>query len=151
MKEIKWINGNKMLIETGHKTFDQQTNIISTGNIIANTLIGKNIRSWWDDGKGLIDYETNKREPGHLFNWDIEHFKVRMPDWIRRRIEKYSQEDQYRNGMWLYELFHFRGHDRIIHGWILTDIKHNWIITFNNGRSFKTDQVLAECKLYLSN
>ena len=46
MREKEWVNGNKMKIETGHKTFDRQTNIISTGNIIANTLWGFFIRPY---------------------------------------------------------------------------------------------------------
>lgn len=39
-------NGMKMIINTGFKTFDKQTNCITRGNVIANTMSGWHIRGY---------------------------------------------------------------------------------------------------------
>lgn len=149
MKKIEWINGNKMLIETGHATFDRQTNVISTGNIIANTMVGWNIRSWYDDGKGLIDYDTNKRTPGVLFRYDTSKFN--LPSYVLEKIMSFAKDRKYLRGMWLYQIHHFNGRKLIVHGWILTDFQHNWLTTIENRWNYKSHCVLNECRNYLSN
>ena len=46
MKEKQWLNGNKMKINTGHKTFDKQTTYITEGNVLAATQYGSHIRPY---------------------------------------------------------------------------------------------------------
>ena len=46
MKHATWDNPNKMHIDTGYKLFDKQTNVISYGNVYANTQTSSYIPIW---------------------------------------------------------------------------------------------------------
>lgn len=154
LKKLEWKNPNKILINTGHKKFDNQTNLISTGNVCANTQYSGFIRHWNNEGEGLIDYPKNKRKPGHLFNFDMNIFKkvLNIPNWI---VSIIAQEAKERNkSMILYCFFHHNNHPhskgRIIHGYILTDYNYKHIQTFYTGPTYKSYDIISECKKYIS-
>jgi hypothetical protein len=149
--------GNWMKINTGHKTFDRQTNIISNGNVIANTMTGLHIRSWDTTRLSHIDEE---RPLGHLFNFDIKPFDEygalqrvyfrgtwwRVRDIIRELLENESG--------WLYAFHHYNGamikRNRVNHGLILTHYNHVLWKTWVIGPTYKSWNVINECAKYVS-
>jgi len=139
LKQIEWKNPNKMEISTGHKTFDRQTNILSPGNIIANTLTGLHIRAYNDDGGRNL-------RPGELQDYDLRLFYA-LPYRAREIIREHLRN---RSG-WLYELYSYcNERRRIIHGYILTDYVHNLIRTFITGPTSKSRLVIEGTLPYLA-
>jgi hypothetical protein len=125
MRKKEWINGNKMKIETGHKTFDNQTNLITTGNVVANTLHGVCVRAYNNNHNG---YE--ERPLGFLQNWDLtKNFNENIPGCIRDHVSIVDRENKHI----LYKVRHFNGGNEIIHGYILTksrDDEYEHVKTF---------------------
>lgn len=151
MKKIEWINGNKMKFISGHKTFDNQCNYLGTGNVEANTQYYSFIRAWNDDGKDLMDHDRNKREPGHLFNFDVNPFRQSFPEF--RYIEKQLIEEskEWKESHILYAFFHHNEKKRILHGFILTDKNHNYVRTYYFSKTYKSENILTECRKYICN
>ena len=52
LKKIRWENPNKIMMQSGFKTFDSQTSVISTGNVYACTQISHYIRPWSETKNG---------------------------------------------------------------------------------------------------
>lgn len=157
MKKIEWINGNKMKIATGHRTFDRQTNIISTGNIIANTETGFYLRPSQE-----TECNGQSFSPGHLQNYDLQSFS-HLPDHIRKEVKALT--DQY-HGAILYKFFHYYkpreyyqysrrvyreyGETQYIHGYILTTTEHHILRIYPTDYTMKTWGILEECARYVS-
>lgn len=123
LKQPTWDNPNKMHIETGHKTFDKQTNLISTGNIIANTMYGSYIRG--------VNEPDNAGKYGGLFKYDTEQFrKIGVgPSLIKSMAEniKYSQQQTL-----FYAFFHFTTYKkRILDCVAWTTLDHKLIKAYN--------------------
>jgi len=86
MKKIKWINGNKMLFESDHKTFNRQTNCISTGNVIADTQYSGFIRPY---NETECNGFTNPK--GHLQEYDLNWLLKDVPGYVKDWIRKYAK------------------------------------------------------------
>lgn len=141
MKEHKWRDGNHMIFESGHKTFDQQVDCISTGNVIGNVQYSNHIRPY-------IETECNgfTNSPGHLRDYDLKYFD-NLPRRIRKEIEGFTQE---KSG-WLYEFHHWDGHHKIIHGYVFTDYEHNLVKQWVTGPTYRSREVIDEAVKYVSN
>lgn len=113
--------GTKMLIESGHKTFDKQTNCLTTGNVIANTQLSFFIRSFNE----TIDPVGHIVPKGRLRDYDLNHFSD-MPSYIRRCVEYITEDIQ----VILYEIRHFNGISKVIDGYVVTDTNYKHIETF---------------------
>jgi hypothetical protein len=145
MKQIVWRNDDQMVFESGHKTFDAQTNLIGTGNIIANTLYGRHIRPF-------TETECNgfTRPEGHLQDFDLGWF-TNIPLPVRRYIEDHLFDES----GWLYSLHHYTGSGfwkpakKIVHGWVLTTSDYKLRALFYTGPTYKSDLVVDEAALYL--
>lgn len=115
MKKHEWDNGNKMRFESPHKTFNRQTNCLSTGNVIANTQYSNYIRPYSE-----IECNGFTNAPGHLQNWDLtENIVSRMPHHIREEIRQLTHDD----GGIIYNFHHWGGgyHGKcIVDGFVLT-------------------------------
>ena len=80
MKEAKYNKtGTRQIIDTGFKKFDKATNLISAGNVIANTQYGNFIRPY-----NMVLCNGNKFHKGHLMECDLKGFKVKA--WIFMNI-----------------------------------------------------------------
>lgn len=141
MKRIKWVNGNKMAIDTGHRTFDSQTNIISTGNLIANTVLGAHIRPY--NETRIMNGEH--REPGYLQRWDLENFS-NLPLHVRLIVQAYGAD----NGTYLYRFHHFNNRKKIIHGYILTSDDHRFLYRSVTGPTYKSWDIMREVQQYVT-
>ena len=154
MKKIKWENPDKMLFESGHKTFDSQTNIITTGNIIANTLIGKHVRAHTDVVVGMSQPD---RPPGWLQDFDLHFWRgnTKMPGVVMKKIKELARE----SSVWVYELRHWgRRKERwsgwqdvkVVHGYIITDSEDKALATCVTGPTYKSHFVVSAALPYLA-
>lgn len=117
MKKITWDNPNKMHFDSEFKTFNKQTNVISTGNVFANTQTSLFIRPY-------NETECNGREnpKGHLMNFDLQTFRS-IPEPIREIIYDKTRE----RSVILYKFRVWRGSYEDIFAYVITDDSHNYI------------------------
>lgn len=156
-KKIEWINSDKMLIETGHKTFDRQTNIITTGNVIAPTMYGTCIRSYYTPTNPV----GTPCNPGDMQRFDLASYGLRsMPEIVRRSVRQLSLN----RDVWIYEIFHSyrprikntwaRGYRlgdwrKYIHGYLITTMDHRHLYMWVNQSLNKSFNIMAEVRKYL--
>ena len=139
MKKKEWVNNNKMLFESGHRTFDRQTNCIGTGNMIANTQVSFFIRP-------RIQTECNGQAfpVGDLRAFDMK--KWHLP-WIVRDMVLGLTE---RRKIILYQFHHWNDDKRIVHGYVATTPGHRLLRTFIIGPTYKSGLVIAEATKYIT-
>lgn len=81
--------GTKMLIDTGWKKFDRQTNCITTGNAVCNTQISSFIRPYSDTECNGFTFK-----PGELLEADLKPFrKYNIPERILSSLDRTDRED----------------------------------------------------------
>ena len=79
--------GTKQLVDTCWKTFDRQTNCISTGNVVANTQLSLYIRPYQETECNGFTFK-----PGELMEVDLKSFTYRPPDNIMDILRDKSRE-----------------------------------------------------------
>lgn len=102
-------NGMKMIIHSDFKEFNKQTNLITSGNVIANTMYGNYIRPYNE----TINPVGEIVEKGHLFNFDLQHFHISNS--MREYIKSLNKT------VILYEIFIYRNGKKDIIGWLIED------------------------------
>lgn len=142
MKKIEWINPNKMKLESLHKTFNRQTNCISTGAQIANTVYSGYIRSY-------SETECNGRDfpKGHLQEYDLGWLVKEAPEEAKNYIRQHGKDRKFI----LYVLFHWNNGRRIIHGAVITDPDYFHKKTFYLKNNLKSISVIDEAKKHITN
>lgn len=147
LKKIEWKNLNKMILHTGHVTFDNQTNALGTGNYWANTLHGDFIRPYIE-----TFCNGHRFEPGSLQESDLGFYKdIGTPKGILNVVRKEAREKD----VIFYALFHWssrgaRDPVRIIHGYVMTDIDYRLLRSWNTGPSYKSYFVIDGCLPYIA-
>jgi hypothetical protein len=143
MKKKEWDHEkDKMIVQTGHATFDRQTNVISTGNIIANTMIGWHCRPY-------NETECNgwQFKPGHLREFDLKKWKERgIYHPVLAFVRNATQADK---SIWIYEFFHYNDDTRIVHGYVITSYNHKILRKFITGPTYRSTGVIYECAKYV--
>lgn len=140
MKKVVFVNPNKMLMESGHKTFDRQTNLITKGNVISNTQISGYIRPY-------NQTECNGRtvKKGELQDFDLRKFG-RLPYYVEEMVRTCAKDKT----VILYMFFHRNAYnEKVVHGYIITNTNYNVIDIFVTGTRRKSRDVIQECKLYV--
>ena len=135
---------NRVAIRTGHSQFDAQCDIVSTGNVTANTQYSGFIRA-------VSETECNGMTfvPGHLFEYDMKGFRDSIPPDLEKWIWFLNQT------VILYEFRHWsRKHGtsrKQVHGYVVTDADHNLlkIVVVGKQRN-KSLQVLTSVLPYIA-
>ena len=145
MKQKEWIHGNKMRFDSLPKTFNRQTRCISTGNVIADTQLSYYIRPY-------TETECNGRTnpPGHLQDFDLKAFDMRLPTYIIRRVRELTRD----RAAILYHFFYYSGDGRIDVGAVLTttsDEGNKLLVTWYLGHREKRASALDEAIKYITN
>ncbi|MEL6499780.1 MAG: hypothetical protein AAFQ23_00035 [Cyanobacteria bacterium J06623_1] len=149
MKQLQWLNDNKIDINTGHKTFDRQTNFIGAGNVIANTQYSSYIRS-----RHLTECNRFEFAEGHLQQYDLQHFQKSF--WLSHHLADTVKQaaDSY-NGVIFYALFHYQRRQKIVDGFVLTKThrdNHQYITSFVTHPQFnKAHGIISTVRQYISN
>lgn len=120
MKKAVYNNtGSRQIVNTGFKTFDKQTNCITTGNAYCNTQFSSFIRPW-----SKTECNGFERPCGELMKFDLKNFGAfRIPNFIMEKIE----DKERKQSVILYMFFIRREHKIIPFCWILSDYNHNLI------------------------
>jgi len=143
MKKKVWVTPDRMLMQTGHATFDRQTNVISTGNIIANTQNAFYVR-----GELCVKcWGPKAYQPGELRDFDLGNWP-KMPLSVRRAIVRMTTGRQ--DSIWASEFFHYNSHRCIIHGYIVTTSDHQLLDTFVTGPTYKSAAVIKGVLPYVA-
>lgn len=145
MKKVKWVNPNKMFINTGHMAFDRQTNIITTGNIYGNTQTSSYIRAFNETRNPVGEY----REPGYLQKFDLAPFFDRDPKNMPLVVKVFGEYMKDQDTI-LYEFHHWNRNVKIIHGYILTTADHRFLDQIVTGPTYKSYKVLDVCREYIT-
>jgi len=98
MKKAKYNKrGTRILLDTGWKEFDRQTNCITTGNAVCNTQMSTYIRPFSEtECNGLVF------RPGELMTFDLKpYWKYSIPNRILETLEDKCRK----NSMILYMFF----------------------------------------------
>jgi hypothetical protein len=150
MKQIEWMHSDKMLLESGHKTFNRQTNLITYGNVIANTMYGRFIRPFTE-----TECNGYTREPGHLQKFDLDWYTLigRQPA-VPKTVYKMVRELAQQNQIILYQFHHWttrRGRSfKIVHGYVITSPDKKLLWYWPCGPTYKSEQVLLEAIKYIT-
>lgn len=143
MKAKQWVNNNRMLFESEHKTFNAKTNCISTGNVIANTQNSTFIRGYENTSCNGQSWER-----GHLQAVDLKPWSHLLPSYVRKAlIELASGTDS----VILYMFKHRIGSKLVIHGFIVTDCNYNELKRFYINNNQKSYSVICEAAKYVTN
>lgn len=128
----------KCYINTGHLTFDRQSNYIGQGNVFAPTQRSSYIRA-----KNNTTNPVGQMVPeGHLRDWDLKNYFGDLPNAVRMTVLKQTEDKP----IILYEFFHRNGQRKITHGYILTTADHQHIQTYKYGPTNKSWSVLHKVK-----
>lgn len=146
MKQIEFVNPNKMEINTGHKTFDRQCDCLFYGNVIGNTQYGNYIRPYEET-------DENRFPPGELQRSDCRQFveAFAAPKNVIASAKQLSNEF---GGCILYAIFHTYKRERIVHGFICSkthefDYEYVWTTYCRNDT--KSMLLLKEVARYITN
>lgn len=133
-KFYKWNkSGSRMILDTKLKTFNTQTNLITIGNVIADTQYSNYIRPY-------NEIECNKKmyNKGELRDYDLQFFTLNEK--VRNYVLKHTENE---DGI-LYQ-FHFYNarKEKVIIGWIFEQNKQfdlfvncpHWYIKFEKYES----------------
>lgn len=105
-------NGMKMIIDSGFKEFDKQTNCLSRGNAIANTQYSNYIRPYYET-KNPVGQEVEK---GFLRDYDLKYFSLnKMTNSFRDWLDNITKNDK----VMIYEYFIYRNKQKEVIGWLV--------------------------------
>jgi hypothetical protein len=150
MKKTTYRTGNRVDIHTGHSTFDSQCDILTTGNVCANTQWSSYIRAY-------TETECNgfTNPPGHLRDFDLKPFRaMNIPQHVLDKVLAETQD----KSIILYQIRHWqyvKGGEkvRVVHGYILThgaNNGHKLIAKMYCGKTIKSYDVINICAEYIS-
>ena len=142
MKTKEWINGNHMKFESEHKTFNRQVDSISTGNVLGHVQLSGFVRAY-DETK----CNGNISEKGQLQNYDLDKFICKDFPWkIKDYIRKHAKEES----VICYEFRHWRGRQKVVHGYIVTTTDHWLMKVFYIKNHWKSYSILKEAAKYIT-
>lgn len=121
-KMYKWNKtGSRMLVDTGYKTFDKQTNDLTDGNAITNTQYSNYIRAY----NNTINPIGEKVQEGELQKYDLKYFNTdKMTNSFVGWLESVAKNEP----IILYEYFIYRNGYKNIIGWLVQEPKTREII-----------------------
>ena len=137
-------SGMKQIINSDYKLFNNQTNYISYGNVIANTQYSSFIRPY-----GQTACNNHNFSEGELMRSDLKYFR-NIPASIKNKLYAKDRKESYI----LYEFFVYRNGNKDIIGYVLTDNNHN-LITYEVLESYnnynKRLSAILETLPYITN
>lgn len=139
LKKSTWDNPNKMHIDTGHKAFDRQTNLITTGNVISNTQLSSYIHPY-NEAKNPVGEKVSK---GAMQDWDLQWFK-NIPSHVEDAIRKSAKT----KSVILYEFHHYNGRQKVVDGYVLTTPERKLIGKWSS--SPKYSKIIEEAAKYVA-
>lgn len=124
-----------MMISTGHKTFDRQANAdcITTGNVWGNVQFSNFIRAHTQTECNGFEFEQGK-----LQDHDLQGYR-NLPKRVLAAVKSLAHNQS----VILYEYRHWRGNQKHLHGYIVTDTTHKALAVFAKQRKKSVDVLKA--------
>lgn len=156
MKKIEWTKTGNMRIETGHKAFDQQTNLITTGNIISTTQEASYVRGELDVVSPW-DYTVHARS--EFRDYDLDAWSD-LPAHVKAYIRERTNDTK--ESVWVSEFFHYLVRHvqgglyphinkvRIVDGYVITTHDHQLLRTYVTGPTYKSAWVIDGVLPYIA-
>jgi hypothetical protein len=135
------------MMKSGHKEFDKQAIMISTGNVFGPVQSSLFVRGLLDEGEGCIDYPCVKREPGHLQEFDLQSFPSvpgRIKDWVRSKATG-------KDSVIFYVFYYTKGGKRTPIGYVVTTPDHRLVDKIYARNTVKTQDALDAAILKITN
>jgi len=145
MKQKVWDKKGNQVVKTKWKEFDEQTNYIGTGNVIANTQVSAFIRPW-----SQVECNNYTFPEGQLMNSDLKQFDgFRIP----RNLLDVIKDKNRKDSVILYMFFTIRNKRVFPFGWVLSRRDYStigWQIVRFPGESYiKRCSALTEAIQYI--
>ena len=120
--------GTRMLIDTGYKRFDKQTNFISYGNVLSNTQYSFYIRNKFDTECNGSNFET-----GELRNFDLKYFTKYFDNNMKEFF------NQFFGSCCLYEfsVYNKKNNQKDVIGWLVFDYSHTHLLKYHVNNYFR--------------
>lgn len=128
-------------LNTGHKTFDKQTDCLSVGNVFSQTQVSGFIR-----GFNNVDCNGFDWKQGELQASDLKYKK----DYPKQVID-FIKKEAIDKDVIIYKYRHFNGKTEIIHGYIITDTQCNLLKKYYNIDTNKSRGVIDTVVEYIAN
>ena len=140
MKKVKWINGNHMLFESEHKTFNKQVDCISTGNVIGNVQLSTFVRPYNE-----TKCNSHTFPKGHLQEYDLGWILEDLPSYVKNYIRGVAKNKSVIG----YLFKHYSNGRRIHDGYVITTPKHKLLKAFYTD-NYKSMTVIDEAIKYIT-
>lgn len=133
-------------INTGNSTFDRKANgnYYGRGNVISDVQFSNYVRPFNEtECNGYV------RPEGYLRDFDLNHFKT-LPINIREYIKFVTDNES----VILYEVRHWNGNTKVVHGYVITKCHRNnykLVKKFYIGRTEKSRNVVDVFAQHISN
>jgi hypothetical protein len=144
VKKIVWDTPNKMHFDSPFVVFNQQTNVIGTGNMIANTQFSWHVRSYTETTCNGLTWE-----PGFLRETDLKRPReLGVSAYILKKVREHTQEQ----AAWIYIFSHYSvsAKRRIIDGVVLTSYHHRLLHTWYVNRDWRAEAAVTEAIKYIT-
>lgn len=130
-------------VRTGHAIFDRRANMVAglhRGNAVTALQLSNYIRAHRQVAcNGFIF------NPGELQSFDLQRFRASMPLGVMRQVEEMTAERE----AVLYQVSHYSGNTRHVHGWICTDVHGRFLRSWPE-RSPASARILEAVSSHLS-
>lgn len=147
MRKVEWKNGNKAIIESGHKAFDAYCMTLSVGPVVGGGQWAMSIRSH-NTAKNPIDQPVS---PGEMQEFDIRSFRnFGLP----QNIEQFVRENGKEKSLMVNAFYHYHKGNKTIHGYIITlgqEQNYQLLKMFVTGPTYKSHLVINYAKDFVSN
>jgi len=143
-----WRTRNKMVFESGHKTFDSEVDVISRGSVLGAVQSSMIVRSYHT----LKDPVGRYREPGHLRDFDLRsNYNMRAMD---ERLRERVRAETILEDVLLYQFRTLgmppRRYPHIVHGYILTRAADDSLVfKVAIGPTYKSQWIVDEAACYV--
>jgi len=134
MKPIEWEHPNKMLIDTGHRTFDAKCRCVTPGNAITETQLSILVR-----GENVTMCNGLVKPFGFYRDFDMHEPWIRNAPHAVHDTVRAVTDDSDQSAI-VYWFFHWNRHKRVEHGWIVTDSDRRALTVVNTGTKYDFSQ-----------
>jgi hypothetical protein len=142
-RKLTYRTPNRILADTGHKTFDRMTDCVMTGNVYSNVQVSSYIRPHSE-----TECNGHTFKPGELRESDLAPFiRSGAPRQFLTKIRELTETES----AILYKFRHYVGRREIVHGYALTRAgTHELIARLTTGATHKSSSVLDWCICYIT-
>ncbi|MBO7695721.1 MAG: hypothetical protein J6T10_24085 [Methanobrevibacter sp.] len=120
--------GTRMLIDTGYRRFDKQTNYVSYGNVISNTQYSMYIRDKFE-----TECNGSNCETGELRNFDLEYFTK----YFDNNMKEFFNQFFGRCCLYEFSVYNKKNNQREVIGWLVFDYSHTHLLKYHVNDYFR--------------